>query len=84
MIEIPVLGILSSSRFKLIVDPNCYITKWVQQGIPDSRRPNGRKMLYKWVRIIIPKICRRGDMIICHPSIEEKVRQILDQSPIIV
>lgn len=64
----------------MIVSKHCYKTKTVVRGICDSRRPNGKKPLYRRVTIHIPLMYKVGNDIVCAPEFEARIRQAFQQS----
>ncbi len=65
---------------RIIESAHCYTTKVVVRGIADSRRPNGKKPLYRRVVVQVPKMYRVGNDVICHPSLIPRIKQAFQQS----
>ena len=65
---------------RIIVSKFAYKTKTVVRGICDSRRPNGKKPLYRRVTIHIPLMYKVGNDIVCAPEFEARIRQAFQQS----
>lgn len=60
---------------KIVTSPHLYKEKDVVIGIPDSRRPNGKKALYRKTTVKIPLAYMSGDTIFCHPSILDDIEK---------
>lgn len=73
-------GFGSPFGVKIIVDMNCYKKKTEVRGLADVRKPNQKKMLYRRVVTMIPLAYLTPMGIICHPSIEAKIRRQLEQA----
>lgn len=70
-------GVGSPFGVKIIVSPYCYETRVEVRGLADVRKPNRKKMLYRRVRVTIPRAYLTSNGVICHPSLEAGIRQKL-------
>lgn len=69
------ISVYAEPALNIISSVYCYKTIIKAVGTRSKLKPNTRRPLYKNKSVIIPLAYRIGNQIICHPSIEEKLRR---------